>query len=112
MVTITKDGYKIEDSPTSRTLIFVESFNKGQKLYTLGLSKEYFEKIKGYGYSLDAKVKSSYRWDLISQDLVGKNQGMSLAHTVRHGMSHEVQVGLSYTGSPYQKKKIVRLDII
>ncbi|PGC22148.1 hypothetical protein COM11_26245 [Bacillus pseudomycoides] len=96
-VTITKDGYKIEDIPGSMTQITVESFNKGQKLYTLGLSKEYFEKIKQYGYPLDAKVKSSYRWDLISQDLVGKNQGMSLAHTVRHGMSHEVQVGLSYT---------------
>ncbi|PHE91717.1 hypothetical protein COF81_21430 [Bacillus pseudomycoides] len=105
---ITKDGYRIEDIPNApehyepwewgpTSNIIIESFNKGQKLYTIGLSKEYIQKTQNRGYPIDAKVKSSYRWDLISQDLVGKNQGMSLAHTVRHGMSHEVQVGLSYT---------------
>ncbi|PEM68541.1 hypothetical protein [Bacillus pseudomycoides] len=97
-ITITKDGYEIKDNPPGYPTTFkVRSFKAGQKLYTLGLSKDYIEKTKNSGYLIDAKVKSSYRWDLISQDLVGKNQGMSLAHTVRHGMSHEVQVGLSYT---------------
>ncbi|PFD32497.1 hypothetical protein CN285_27640 [Bacillus cereus] len=97
-ITITKDGYEIKDDGFGGlTTVTVKSFKSGQKLYTVGLSKEYIENTQNSGYPIDAKVQSSYRWDLISQDLVGKNQGMSLAHTVRHGMSHEVQVGLSYT---------------
>ncbi|EJQ36470.1 hypothetical protein IEE_05367 [Bacillus cereus BAG5X1-1] len=81
----------------SGSTLEVKNAKKGQYLYTLGYSKKQIEKMNTYGYNLGAKVKSEYHWDLISQDLVGKHQGMSLAHTVTHGMSHQVQVGLSYT---------------
>lgn len=102
IVTITKDGYTIKDSNSMQNCsqIDVVSFNKGQHLYTVGLSKQYInsekERVQYFG-NIDAKVKAEYRWDLISQDLIGKDQGMSLAHQVTFGMSHEVKVGLSYT---------------
>ncbi|PEO41625.1 hypothetical protein CN559_26850, partial [Bacillus pseudomycoides] len=63
---ITKDGYRIEDIPNApehyepwewgpTSNIIIESFNKGQKLYTIGLSKEYIQKTQNSGYPIDAK---------------------------------------------------------
>ncbi|WP_404978153.1 hypothetical protein, partial [Bacillus safensis] len=101
VVTIDNDRYEIKDNfdGSDQTIVNVKSMKRGQKLFTLGVSKKFmdihvtpFPDLRG-----NVKVKAAYRWDLISQDLVGKNQGMSLSHSVTHGMSHEVSVGLSYT---------------
>ncbi|PHC32140.1 hypothetical protein COF01_26455, partial [Bacillus pseudomycoides] len=58
-IIITKDGYEIKDTPGFPTTVRVKSFNAGQKLYTIGLSKEYIEHANRSGYPIDAKVKSS-----------------------------------------------------
>ena len=99
IVTITDDKYEIKDNQFDQTMVHVKSMKRGQKLFTLGISKQFmnnnvtpFQSSRG-----DVKVKAAYRWDLISQDLIGKNQGMSLANSVTYGMSHEVSVGLAYT---------------